>query len=257
MYFSPFEQFVIYNYFSFISNFLLFSGLAFLFYVLAYESIFNVQGHSTYSWRRQAFISSFSSRKEMLQPFFTSVNLFLRDILAAAGKGNQYIFPLLGTVFLYIFVLNMMSMVPYAFTVTSQIGAVFGFAMSIFIGLNIIGIIRFGTKLLGLFVPAGTPEFLLFMLPIVEVISYLARVFSLSIRLIANMTSGHALIHIFAGFAFQILFSSIYYIFPAAFLLVFALYILELAIAFLQAYVFSVLLSVYSTDVMISLSDLD
>ena len=92
-------------------------------------------------------------------------------------------------------------MIPFAFTVTSHIVVTLGFALSFFIGINIIGIKKHGLHMLSLFLPAGAPLILAPLLVFIEMVSYLFRVVSLSLRLFANMMSGHCLLKILAGFA--------------------------------------------------------
>jgi len=92
-------------------------------------------------------------------------------------------------------------MIPFGFTVTSHIVITLGFAMSFFIGINIIGIKKHGLHMLSLFLPAGAPLILAPLLVFIEMVSYLFRVVSLSLRLFANMMSGHCLLKILAGFA--------------------------------------------------------
>jgi F-type H+-transporting ATPase subunit a len=92
-------------------------------------------------------------------------------------------------------------MIPFGFTVTSHIVITLGFALSMFIGINIIGIKKHGLHMLSLFLPAGAPLILAPLLVFIEMVSYLFRVVSLSLRLFANMMSGHCLLKILAGFA--------------------------------------------------------
>jgi len=92
-------------------------------------------------------------------------------------------------------------MIPYSFTVTSHIIFTFSLSLSIFIGINIIGIRTHGFKFFNLFLPKGVPLIIVPLLITIEIISYLIKVFTLSIRLFANMTSGHALLKIIAGFS--------------------------------------------------------
>lgn len=164
-------------------------------------------------------------------------------------KGYRYL-PLIFTIFTFILACNMLGMVPYTFTVTSHLIVTLGLAMSIFIGVNIIAGAQHGLHFFSFFLPQGISLALAPFLVLIELISYLFRVVSLAVRLFANMMSGHALLKILAGFSWTmsskggiLLVASIL---PLA--IVFALTGLELAIAFLQAYVFSVLICIYLND---------
>ena len=105
------------------------------------------------------------------------------------------------TTFLIIFTCNLLGMIPYSFTVTSHLIVTFAMALAIFIGINIIGILKHKKHFLSLFFPPGTPLALALLLVIIECVSYVFRVFSLSIRLFANLMSGHTLLKILSGFA--------------------------------------------------------
>jgi ATP synthase subunit 6 len=141
-------------------------------------------------------------------------------------------------------------MIPYSFTVTSHIVITLGLATVAFIGINIIGISIHGFHFLSLFLPSGAPLALAPLLIPIELVSYSFRVVSLALRLFANMMSGHCLLKILAGFAWTMLSAggilSIVHLLPL--LVIFAIVGLELSIAFLQAYVFSVLLCIYMND---------
>lgn len=164
----------------------------------------------------------------------------------AGNKGQPY-FPLIFTVFLFILFLNLIGLFPYGFTVTAQMAVTFTMALSFFIGLTIIGFKIQGISFLKLFVPSGIPAWLLPLLVVIEVMSYSLRPLSLAIRLFANMLAGHVLLHIIAGAAVVALTKTILLAFlPWAFITAFM--VLEIGIAFLQAYVFSILLCIYLHD---------
>ena len=127
---------------------------------------------------------------------FTS-NLVTQNV----GRHAIVYFPLIFMVFNFVMFANMVGMVPYSFTVTSHIFVTFFLALSLFIGINIQGIRKHGLNFLELFMPPGAPLVMAPLFVAIELISYNARVFSLSIRLFANVTSGHALLKILAGFA--------------------------------------------------------
>lgn len=162
------------------------------------------------------------------------------------SKGQPY-FPLIFVVFLFILFLNLIGLVPYGFTVTAQIAVTFTLALSFFIGLTIIGFKAQGIKFLKIFVPSGIPLWLLPLLIVIEIMSYCLRPLSLSIRLFANMLAGHVLLHIIAGASLFALTKNILLaLLPWLFITVFM--VLEIGIAFLQAYVFSILLCIYLHD---------
>nr|AHX02466.1 ATP synthase F0 subunit 6 [Plocamium cartilagineum] len=166
-------------------------------------------------------------------------------------KGEVY-FPFIFTLHLFLLFCNLIGMIPYSFTVTSHIVLTFGLALSIFIGINIIGIQVHRFNFFSIFLPRGVPLVIIPLLITIEFLSYIVKVFTLSIRLFANMTSGHTLLKIIAGFAWTMLSTggviALFYIFPLVILLV--LIGLELAIAGLQAYVFTLLTCIYLNDVL-------
>ena len=141
-------------------------------------------------------------------------------------------------------------MIPYSFTVTSHIVVTLGLAMMAFLAINIIGIKTHGVHLLSLFLPSGAPIALAPLLVMIELVSYSFRVVSLALRLFANMMSGHCLLKILAGFGWTMLSAggilTIMHLLPL--IVIFAIVGLELSIAFLQAYVFTVLLCIYLND---------
>jgi F-type H+-transporting ATPase subunit a len=157
-------------------------------------------------------------------------------------EGQQY-FPFIFTLFLFILLGNLLGMIPYGFTFTSHIIVTLAMAMVVFIGVTIIGIARHGFHFLSLFVPHGVPAVLLLLLVPIEVLSYFIRPFTLSIRLFANMMAGHTMLAIFAGFVVAM---GIAGILPLGVdvLLMF----LELLVAVLQAYVFTILTCLYLRD---------
>nr|YP_010199906.1 ATP synthase F0 subunit a [Gracilariopsis tenuifrons]AXF36240.1 ATP synthase F0 subunit a [Gracilariopsis tenuifrons]UAD89966.1 ATP synthase F0 subunit a [Gracilariopsis tenuifrons] len=184
--------------------------------------------------------------KEMIYNVTASI---VQDNLGSKG---EFYFPFIFTLHLFLLFCNLIGMIPYSFTVTSHITFTFGLALSIFIGINIIGIQTHGFKFFALFLPRGVPLPIVPLLITIEFLSYIVKVFTLSIRLFANMTSGHTLLKIIAGFAWTMLSAggllAVFHIIPLALLL--ALIGLELAIAGLQAYVFTLLTCIYLNDVL-------
>ncbi len=159
-----------------------------------------------------------------------------------SNKSQMY-FPFIYTLFLFILVNNLISLVPYSFATTSHFVLTFALSFSIVLGATILGLRKHNLKFFALFVPAGCPLALLPLLVIIEFISYLARNVSLGLRLAANILSGHMLLNILSGFTYNIMTSGILFfilgLLPLSFIIVFSG--LELAIAFIQAQVFVVL----------------
>jgi len=157
-------------------------------------------------------------------------------------KGKKF-FPFIFTLFTFILFGNLLGMLPYSFTFTSHIIVTFVLAMFIFLFITLIGIFMHGFKFFGLFVPKGAPMLMLPLMIPIEIISYLSRPISLSVRLFANMMAGHTMLKIFAGFVFSL------GIFGIAPLIVdVALTALEVLIAILQAYVFTILTCIYLNE---------
>jgi F-type H+-transporting ATPase subunit a len=116
------------------------------------------------------------------------------------GKG-QIFFPFIFSLHLFLLFSNLLGMIPYSFTVTSHIAFTFSLSLAIFIGINIIGLKTHGLNFFSLFLPRNVPLIIVPLLISIEFLSYLVKVFTLAIRLFANMTSGHTLLKIIAGFA--------------------------------------------------------
>ena len=176
--------------------------------------------------------------------------IFFNVLAENVKKNGSYFFPMLFTIFSFIFFCNLLGMIPYSFTVTSHIVITLGLAAMAFISINIVGVKTHGIHLLSLFLPSGAPIALAPLLVMIELVSYSFRVVSLALRLFANMMSGHCLLKILAGFAWTMLGSggilTIIHILPL--IVIFTIIGLELSIAFLQAYVFTVLLCIYLND---------
>ena len=137
-------------------------------------------------------------------------------------------------------------MIPYSFTVTSHIIITMLLALVIFIGVTIIGFIKHGFGYLKLFVPSGVPVVLLPLIVVIEIISYLSRPVSLSVRLFANMMAGHTMMKVFGGFVVSLGILGGWL--PLSFSV--ALTGLEILVAFLQAYVFAILTCIYLNDAL-------
>jgi len=174
---------------------------------------------------------------------YTFVAKMIND---TAGSSAKDFFPFIFTLFMFVLFCNMVGMIPYSFTVTSHIIVTFVLASIVFIGVTIIGFVKHGIKYLELFVPKGVPFVLLPLIIIIEVISYLSRPVSLSVRLFANMMAGHTMMKVFGGFVISLGLLGGWL--PLGFSV--ALTGLEILVAFLQAYVFAILTCIYLNDAL-------
>ena len=174
---------------------------------------------------------------------YTLVAKMINDI---AGSDAKSFFPFIFTLFMFVLFCNMVGMLPYSFTVTSHIIVTFVLAAIIFVGVTIIGFIKHGFKYLELFVPKGVPIVLLPLIIVIEIISYLSRPVSLSVRLFANMLAGHTMLKVFGGFVISLGLLGGWL--PLGFSV--ALTGLEMLVAFLQAYVFAILTCIYLNDAL-------
>lgn len=186
------------------------------------------------------------SVSEMAYEFVASM---LRD---AAGTQGMRFFPFVFSLFMFVLVANLFGMFPYFFTVTSHLIVTFALAMLVIGTVIVYGFMKHGLGFLKLFVPHGVPGVLVPLVVMIEVISFLSRPISLSVRLFANMLAGHITLKVFAGFVVSM--SAIGFtgivgsILPLA--MTVALTALEFLVAFLQAYVFAVLTCMYLNDAL-------
>lgn len=166
------------------------------------------------------------------------------------GSANEMYLPFIYALFFFIIIANLNGNVPYGYTLTTSIIVSIGLSFTIFFGVTILGLYRHGVHFFSYFVPAGTPIGMVPLLVLIELISYLARAFSLGVRLFANMVAGHTLLKILSGMLWPILTSGVIMFFVA--LLPMAIFLalvgLEIAVSFIQAYVFVVLTCVYLRD---------
>jgi len=196
------------------------------------------------------FVALAASRGAIVPGRFQSVAELLYEFIAGiiretiGNEGRRY-FPIIFTVFLFILIGNMLGMVPYSFTFTSHIVVTFVMALVVFVGVTLLGFARHGLHFFSFFVPPGAPIWMWPLLIPIEVISYLSRPISLSVRLFANMLAGHMILKVIAGFVFAL---GIAGIIPLV--VVVALTGLEILIAFLQAYVFTILTCLYIKDAL-------
>ncbi len=198
-----------------------------------------------------------SERKSMipgrLQVGAESLYNFIEGLISDnIGAGAKQYFPLVFTLFVMVLVGNMLGMIPYSFTYTSHLAVTAAMAILVFVTVLIIGIARHGTHFFSLFVPSGVPIWLLWLVVLIEIISFISRPITLSVRLFANMVAGHVLLKVIAGFAIMFAtmggFAWLGTLLPVAFNIVIIGF--EFFIGFIQAYVFAVLTCIYLKDTM-------
>nr|WP_237685011.1 F0F1 ATP synthase subunit A [Szabonella alba] len=190
-----------------------------------------------YGTRRRAIVPSRSqSVAEMIYGFIYNM---VEDV--TGHEGVKY-FPYVMTLFLFILLSNLLGLLPMAFTTTSHVAVTVVLALLVFLGVTILGFIKNGVGFLGMFWVSSAPLAIRPVLAIIEVISYFVRPVSHSIRLAGNMMAGHAVVKVIAGFASMAIVS------PVVIGAVSALYGLELLVAVVQAYVFTILTCVYLRD---------
>ena len=242
---SPLEQFEILPLMSFFGIFTLTNQLVFLillnfFLVTLFFALLKPSTQTLYiiPTRWQSII-------EMIYLLILSM---VNDTIG--GKKGEPFFPLIFTIFIFVAGMNLIGLIPYSYTVTSHFIVTLSLSLTIFIGMNIISIRLHKLAFFSLFLPAGTSLPLAFLLVPVELISYFFKPLSLAIRLFCNMMAGHTLLKVFAGFAWSLMSLSgplfFLQIVPLAILV--PLYCLELGVALIQAYVFSLLTCIYLND---------
>lgn len=178
---------------------------------------------------------------------------FVADMVrGAAGEEGLKFFPFVFTLFFFVFIANMIGMVPYAFTTTSHLIITAALALLVISIVIVYGFYKNGLKFLKLFAPAGAPWPIYILLIPIEIISFFARPVTLALRLFANMLAGHIMLKLFAGFAVTgIAAGGIgFLVAPLAFAMGVTLNALEFLVAGLQAYVFAILTCVYLNDAL-------
>lgn len=211
--------------------------------------IFSMRGRSLVPTRLQ-------SLAEMLYEFVANM---VRDTMGHGhdhghghDKGPMKYFPLVFTIFIFILTLNMLGMIPGFFTSTSHLAVTAGLALLVFVTVLVVGFAKNGLGFFKLFVPSGVPIYVLPLVVAIEIISFLSRPISHSVRLFANMLAGHITLKVFAGFIIMLLGAGGAYgvlsILPLT--MATALTALEFLVAFLQAYVFAMLTCMYLNDAL-------
>ncbi|HYA71669.1 MAG TPA: F0F1 ATP synthase subunit A [Roseiarcus sp.] len=173
-------------------------------------------------------------------------------VRSACGETGMRFFPLVFSLFMFILICNLVGLIPYSFTVTSHIIITVSLALLVFFTVIIVGVMENGLHFFKLFVPSGVPIYILPLVVAIEIISFLSRPLSHSVRLFANMLAGHITLNVFGGFVVMLLGAGAAT--KALAVLPFAMTIgldaLELLVAFLQAYVFTMLTCMYLNDAL-------
>ena len=204
-----------------------------------------IAGYLILSTRRRALVPNrFQLLSEMLYEFVAGM------VTDSAGKEGMKFFPFVFSLFMFVLVANLFGMIPVFFTVTSHIIVTFALALLVFLTVLIYGFVRNGPKFLKVFAPSGVPWYILIVVVPIEIISFLSRPISLSVRLFANILAGHITLKVFAGFIVTM--GGLGFLGWLGALLPLALTVgitaLEFLVAVLQAYVFALLTSMYLND---------
>ena len=202
-----------------------------------------------------AFMLTTTRRREVVPGRMQSLAELSYEFVAntlqtTAGKEGMKFFPFVFSLFMFILMANLLGLVPYSFTVTSHIVVTLALSMSVFLTVLVYGFWKNGLHFFNLFVPKGVPLYILPLIVFIEVLSFISRPVSHSVRLFANLLAGHITLKVFAGFITLLgglgIAGVIGAVLPLA--LVVAFFALELLVAFLQAYVFAILTCIYIND---------
>ena len=173
-------------------------------------------------------------------------------VRSAAGEAGMRFFPMVFCLFMFILICNLVGLIPYSFTVTSHIIVTVSLALLVFLTVVVVGISENGLHFFKLFVPSGVPIYILPLVVMIEVISFISRPLSHSVRLFANMLAGHITLNVFGGFVVMLLgaTAAVKALAVLPFAMTIGLFALELLVAFLQAYVFTMLTCMYLNDAL-------
>jgi len=179
-----------------------------------------------------------------------SYEFVANTLRSSAGTEGMKFFPFVFTLFIFVLFANFIGLIPYSFTVTSQLIITVSLALLVFFIVVGYGFWRNGLHFLNLFVPKGVPKLILPAIVVIEILSFVSRPISHSVRLFANMLAGHITLQVFAGFVIMLASAGVLGWFGAVlpFIMVVLLTALELLVAFLQAYVFAILTCIYLND---------
>lgn len=248
---SPLEQFQILPIISFYLGFFdlsLTNETVILFLILFFFSVLFLSSLKTNS-KNESSLFIIPNRWQLI--FENSYKLILALVVDnIRSNDSQRFFPLVFSIFLFVLSLNLIGLIPYSFTLTSHLIITLGLSLSIFIGINIICVRVHGIHFFSLFLPSGTSLALAFLLVPIELISYIFKPISLSIRLFANMMAGHTLLKVVAGFGYTLVSSTgiLFILHYIPLLILIPLFGLELAVALIQSFVFSILICIYIND---------
>jgi F-type H+-transporting ATPase subunit a len=196
--------------------------------------------------RREVIPGRMQASAEMLYEFISDM------VKSNVGNDGRPFFPFIFTLFIFLLFGNMLGLIPYSYTFTSQIVVTFALAAFVFLGVTLVALLKHGLHFFSFFVPPGAPKVLIPFLVVIEVVSYFVRPVSLSVRLFANMLAGHTMLKVFAGLA--VLITSAGGAAVAGSILPFLALIgltgLEVLVAGLQAYVFTILTCMYLNDAL-------
>ena len=199
----------------------------------------------TMAMRRKALVPG------RMQMFAETIYSFVANMIREniGPKGRQY-FPLIFTLFMIVLLGNVLGLVPYSFTYTSHIAVTAALAFMIFVLVLVVGIFKHGFQFFSLFLPAGVPWWLVPLILPIEIMSFLTRPITLSVRLFANMIAGHIMLKVFAGFSVGMMTLGATGLLAGILPMIFnsVMIAFELLVAFLQAYVFAILSCIYLKD---------
>lgn len=248
---SPFEQFKIFTLFGYDYNFVITNSTFQLICVLTIFFTFSIA--IIYQKKRKYEINYYTLVIKAAYQFF------FETIASYVGKHVNIYFPFMFYLFFFIFICNLVGLLPYSFTITSHLAVTFGLAFIVWYGIFLICIEQWDLKFFALFFPKGIAIPLVFLLALIEFVSYMFRVASLALRLLANMIAGHILLDCLAFYIYKLLYESMafysiklvtfgYIIIPIIFLVI--LLAFETVVALLQAYIFVILSSIYLKEVL-------
>lgn len=251
MLYAPLEQFQIVpilniNFFWFdfsLTNLLLINVIA----IISYYALISLNSSNNNRLQENSLFIIANTWQKGIDYISEMPSQILSDIISV--HNIKYI-PLIFTLFHFILLSNLIGLFPYSFTTTSHLIVTFILSFTIFIGVNIITFQKYGLKSFSLFLPSNTTFFLALLLVPIEFISYLAKPFSLGVRLFVNLMAGHSLMKVIIGFSWSLLLlenlTSIGFVIPTAVLVL--LFGLELGVAIIQTYVFIILTCIYIQD---------
>nr|YP_010377324.1 ATP synthase F0 subunit a [Helicotheca tamesis]QYB23011.1 ATP synthase F0 subunit a [Helicotheca tamesis] len=251
MLWTPLEQFQIISLFSIklfsldfsVTNLVLINTIV----LVLFSLIISFSGSNKNYFEQTSFYFIPNTWQVLIELVYETASQLLFDNINE--EGEKY-FPFISVLFSFILFSNLIGLIPYSFTVTSHLIVTFTLSVSVFIGVNIICIKRYQFHMLSLFIPANTSFGLALLLVPIEFVSYIFKPISLGVRLFANLMAGHTLLKVIVGFAWSMLlledFLSFAHILPLLILVI--LMGLELAVALIQAYVFTILTCIYLND---------